>query len=128
MLSSALEDWLTEEGDRVVRKLAADEASLSSAERLIYEVWLLDTEARNGGLSQYFANRGLEQWQSCLAVCEAASLLSFASFAEAVGEVIANASDPYDAVIVSGPAGENLWYTHQEHVVGELHAICTNAL
>lgn len=61
MLSSFLEDWLTDAGDRVVRKLAAGVGALSSEERLVFEVWLLDTEARNGGLSQYFANHGLGQ-------------------------------------------------------------------
>ena len=63
MLSWDLEDWLTEEGDKVVTKEAAlGLGSLTSRERLIYEVWLFDTETRNGGVSQYFCNRGIAQW------------------------------------------------------------------
>ena len=47
-----LEDWLTEIGDRVVRKMAASgPETLTPQERLIYEVWIFDTETRNCGVS-----------------------------------------------------------------------------
>lgn len=128
MLSLVLEDWLTDVGDGIVRKLAAGNGKLSSAERLVYELWLLDTEARNGGLSQYFANHDLQQWQSCIAVCAGASLQSFVPFAEAVSDIIAGAADSYDAINASERAGDDLWYAHKAQVVGELHAICKNAL
>ncbi|MBA2238296.1 MAG: hypothetical protein H0W24_06300, partial [Lysobacter sp.] len=50
MLPWDLEDWLTDEGDNVVRKAAAakGESALNEPERLLYELWLFDTEQRNG--------------------------------------------------------------------------------
>ena len=64
-----LEDWLTEVGGQVVEKQAAlGDSSLSKQDQLILAIWLLDTEARNGGLSQYFANHGVEQWEKCVAL------------------------------------------------------------
>ena len=48
-----LEDWLTNEGGRVVENRAIfGESALLPEEGLIYEIWLPDTETRNGGLSQ----------------------------------------------------------------------------
>jgi hypothetical protein len=41
-MSWDLENWLTDEGDRVIRKMAASGlAALNRDERLIYEVWVL---------------------------------------------------------------------------------------
>jgi hypothetical protein len=69
MLPLDLEDWLTEVGNQIVEKMASGgEAALTEKEKLIHEIWLLDTEARNGGLSQYFANWGLKQWERCHAL------------------------------------------------------------
>lgn len=60
VLPRDLDDWLTEAGDRVVHKMAAGRPeALRPMERLVYEVWLFDTETRNGGASQYFCNRGM---------------------------------------------------------------------
>src|SRR5262245_90775 len=113
-----LEDWLTDAGDRVVRKLAsAPAAVLPDRERLIYEVWLLDTEARNGGLSQYFCNGGIEQWNSCVALAST-SLPSFPAFAERVATLLKQAPDPYLAILNTD--SDDLWYEYQEAVVSEL--------
>ena len=41
-----LEAWLTDVGDQIVCERASEgENALSAQERLIYEIWLLDTEA-----------------------------------------------------------------------------------
>jgi hypothetical protein len=99
MLPWNLEDWLTEQGDRVV-KLAetAGHGSLSPVDRLVYEVWLIDTEQRNGGLAQYFGNRGREHWERLRALALPA-LPSFALFADLVESTIHGSTDPYEAVI-----------------------------
>ena len=96
MLSWDLEDWLTEEGDRVVRKAAVANSvdALDARDRLLYEIWLFDTEQRNGGVSQYFGNRGLEQWDM-LTRLAMPTLLSFSSFAARVNEVVGRSHDPY---------------------------------
>lgn len=95
MLPWDLEDWLTDEGDKVVRKAAAanGESTLDDRERLLYEVWLLDTEQRNGGISQYFCNHGLAQWDT-LSQLAIPTLASFASFAEKINAVVGRSTDP----------------------------------
>lgn len=128
MLSTHLEDWLTEAGADIVVKRQADIASLSPSEQLIYEIWLLDTEARNGGLSQYFGNRGSAQWQGCVAAAKFANLSSFRLFAAEVGAVIEGSAEPYNAFIQQGAEVENLWYKYQSPVVTELYAFCNHAL
>jgi hypothetical protein len=122
MLPWDLENWLTDEGDKIVRKAAAlTESALDERERLLYEVWLLDTEQRNGGVSQYFCNWGLAQWNA-LSRLAAPALPSFRSFAANVNGVIANSDDPYQAVIVS-PVDLDAWYDqYQIRLVSELRA------
>lgn len=128
MLPWDLEDWITDVGANVVDKRYADPTSLTSTEQLVYEIWLLDTEARNGGLSQYFCNHGLPQWNSCLAITESTCLKSFAPFAAAVNALIAGTEDPYLAINARGDEAENLWYPYQTSVVEELRSLCKNAL
>ncbi len=98
-----LEDWLTNEGDKFVHKAAAANGpnSLDSRERLIYEVWLFDTEQRNGGVAQYFGNRGLDQW-NWLSKFASPVFASFVPFAIAIDRIVGHSSDPYQAVIDSG--------------------------
>jgi hypothetical protein len=127
-LSWPLEDWLTETGDRLVRKLAAGERLISPCEQAVHEVWLLDTEVRNGGLSQYFANEGLEQWRRCLAAVTPDIAPSFGVFSQQVTQLIAGADDPYRVINSLGAVAENLWYAHQEQVVSELRGSCARAL
>jgi hypothetical protein len=120
-----LEDWLTDAGDRVVRKLASSpEAVLTDRERLIHEIWLLDTEARNGGLSQYFCNWGVEQWNECGTLASSGALPSFAAFADRVTALLPRDTDPYLAVLNAD--GDDLWYDYQEAVVSELRSFAGN--
>ena len=121
MLPWDLEDWLTDEGDKVVRKAAAADSrdALDPRERLLFEFWLLDTEQRNGGVLQYFGNRGLEQWD-VLSRLAAPALPSFVPFAAKVNAVVARSDDPYRAVINSD-VDLDAWYReHQVALVTEL--------
>src|SRR5688500_8356789 len=108
MLPGNLEGWLTNEGDRVVRAQVAG-AFLSIMDRLIYEIWLLDTESRNGGLSQYFANRGRPQWRSCAHAASAGVTPSFLPFAAEVNRMIGDSDDPYQVINGLGRAAEDIW-------------------
>ncbi|HEX2661142.1 MAG TPA: hypothetical protein VHU40_22840 [Polyangia bacterium] len=120
MLPDDLEDWLTEEGDRVVQKVAAaGAASLNRRERLVYEIWLFDTEQRNGGVSQYFANWGREHWDTLCAV--AIPLLPrFSAFAACVHEVVAEAADAYLAVLESDGALDRAYEECRASLVSDL--------
>ena len=121
MITGELEDWLCEIGHIVVRKQAAG-TPLSSQEQLIYEIWLLYTETRNGGLSQYFCNHGSEQWRCCVATALAGGVASFRPFAVRVDEMIAGAIDPYDALIEEGQFPDNVYYEYESSIVEELRA------
>ena|SRR5579872_2962403 len=101
MLPFDLEDWLANEGDKTVHKIAdLGFSNINVRERVLYEVWLFDTERRNGGVSQYFCNRGRNQWAS---LCELAKILlpSFETFAIKVNHIIAHSADAYHAIIES---------------------------
>lgn len=121
MLPQDLEDWLTDAGDIVVRK---PDDSRTEQERLIYEIWLLDTETRNGGVAQYFGNRGTEQWEACIAVTARGAVPSFAAFAGQITRMIAGAADPYEALIELGSAPDDAWDRVKVAVVSELKASC----
>jgi hypothetical protein len=123
MLPHDLEDWLTKEGEMVVRRAAAvkSECALDDRERLLYELWMFDTEQRNGGISQYFCNHGLAQWDK-LSQFAAPALPSFAPFAAKVNEVVGQSEDPYQA-IVDSRVDLDAWYDeHQVHLVTECQA------
>ena len=122
MLPWDLEEWLSDEGGKVVEKRATlGDAALSDQERLLYEVWLFDTETRNGGVSQYFCNRGNSQW---LALCATAMsrLPSFQTFADSVNQIVSGQSDPYEAVIESGDALDDAYESVQIRLVQEVQA------
>jgi hypothetical protein len=128
MLPWDLEDWLTDEGARVVRKAAAagTESALGDREQLLYEFWLFDTEQRNGGVSQYFCNRGLAQWDT-LSRLAAPSLPSFATFAVKVNRIVGRSEDPYERVVNSG-VDLDAWYDeHHVRLVTELQAAVRQA-
>ncbi len=112
-------DWLANAGDLAIRKRAQG-VSLSAVEQLVYEIWLLDIQACNGGLSQYFGNCGLAQWKQCLAAVSPAGLRSFASFSEEVERVIAGARDPYKAIIKAGRAADDLYLNYQSAIARDL--------
>lgn len=116
-----LEDWLTDTGGRVVEKQAAlGDRSLSQQEQLILEIWILDTEARNGGLSQYFANRGRERWKKCVALASAEMIPSFPPFATAVTILLKRNPDPYLALVATDAEANDLYHTYQPLIVREL--------
>ena len=123
MLPWELEDWLTDEGDTVVRKAAAANAldALDDRDRLLYELWLFDTEQRNGGVAQYFANRGLGHWDE-LSRLAAPALPSFGSFAIKVDAVVGRTADAYRAVIESGVDLDALYREYQIRLVTELRS------
>jgi hypothetical protein len=123
-----LEDWLTEVGDHVVNKMATPGAeALSPRERLIYEVWVFDTETRNGGVSQYFGNRGIEQWESLRAACRGHAMPHLKQFMEEVDRVIRGAADPYAAVLkLTSPLEEHYWSSYQGKIVAELRRVVSS--
>jgi hypothetical protein len=127
MLPWDLEDWLTDEGDKLVHREAVGGIdSLTPAERLVYEVWLFDTEQRNGGLAQYFCNRGREQWDAlCLAARNV--LAPFAEFAARVDAVVADARDPYLAVLETAGSLDRAYEACQVNLVSALRK-ATNAV
>jgi hypothetical protein len=118
-----LDEWLTNEGDKIVGKAKATNGldALNARERLIYEVWLLDTERRNGGMSQYFSNRGLGQWDM-LSKAASPSLPSFVPFATVVNQVVGRSTDPYQAVISSKVDLDAHYDEYQVRLLTELKA------
>lgn len=128
MLPWDLEDWITDEGAKILDKRILAPNSLSPKENLLYEVWLLDTEARNGGLSQYFCNHGIEQWQAWQAVAKVEGLKSLETFASLLNQIIQESSDPYAAIREKGDDAEDLWLSHQKQIVNELKLLYTKEL
>ena len=119
-----LENWLTDEGDRIVRKVAAAPNgvnALDTRERLIYEIWLFDTEQRNGGVSQYFCNRGLDQWDA-LSDIASPVLASFAPFAAVVNRIVGRSAEPYKVVIESRIDLDAHYNEYQSQLLAELKA------
>jgi hypothetical protein len=119
MLPDDLNSWLTEIGGAMVEKQAAGVA-LTPIEQMIYEIWALDTQTRNGGLSQYFCNYGLDGWKKCSAAAIAVGLATFGPFAEQVTALIGDSKDPYKVLIKKGRAGDDVYNRHSSHIVSEL--------
>jgi hypothetical protein len=116
-----LEDWLLNAGEQAERKmLARGSDSLSPAERLVREVWLLDLEARNGGISQYFCNHGVERWQALREAWSADDVPSLGPIIGAIDQVIAGSDDPYSATLRASPGIEDVYETHQARMKSEL--------
>lgn len=128
MLTWDLEDWITDVGADLVEKRFANTSNLTTMESAVYEIWLLDTEARNGGVSQYFCNHGLQQWAACQTAVVAVGLNSFYAFADALNAIIGTAQDPYEVIRAQGDPAEDLWYSYQSAVVQELRWLYQNAL
>ena len=119
MLPNDLSEWLSDTGGVIVDRRAAG-AALSPIEQVVYEIWLLDTQKRNGGLSQYFCNCGAEQWRQCIATANDVGLSSFALFATQVDALIAGAKDPYKVLIKQGRVGDDIYDEHSNRIVREL--------
>jgi len=77
-----LTDWLLDAGEEVAKRSQALGSldALTPVERLVYEFWIFDMEQQNGGVSQYFFNRSIQQW-SILANLAREVLPSFDAFA-----------------------------------------------
>ncbi len=121
VLPDALDDWLTDEGDRIVNPMAdANRITISNSDRAIYEVWLLDTETRNGGVSQYFANRGLAQWQSLAQIAVTHELPSLREFMAAANAIIIGADDPFDAILDAATDLDDVYDQLQTAIISEL--------
>lgn len=116
-----LEDWLLEAGEQVSRKsLAQGAASLTRAERLLGEIWLLDMETRNGGVSQFFCNHGLARWRSLCEAWSAEDVPSLGPIIAAIDRIIAGCDDPYVATLNASPGLEDLYECHQAPMKTEL--------
>jgi hypothetical protein len=123
-----LEDWLTETGDHVVRKMAARGSEpLSPMEQLVYEVWLFDTETRNGGVSQYFGNRGMKGWNQLKSACENFPVPMLKQFIDEVDQALGSDPNPYKVALnTSPPLEERYWDVHQAGIVEELRQVVSN--
>ena len=120
-LPDSLEDWLTNEGDRVVTQMAdSDGTPISGFDRTVYEIWVLDTETRNGGVAQYFGNRGLSQWRSLTQAVAPHHLPALREFILAADMVVEGAAAPYDAVLCSDPDLDDIYRRLQTAIVTEL--------
>jgi hypothetical protein len=102
-LGFALTDWLLDAGEGVARKSGATGGfeALTPIERLLYELWIFDIEQQNGGVSQYFCNRSIQQWNT-ISTLGRPFLPSFNAFALTVESVIGESPAPYQSVIDSG--------------------------
>ena len=119
-----LNDWFLNAGERAERKrIALGTESLSAYERLLLEVWLLDLETENGGVSQYFCNRGLDQWRILQSVWIVDKVPSLGPIITEIERVIASEFDPYLATLDASPGIEDFYDTHQPCVLAELRAL-----
>jgi len=105
----------------VVKKYSKSKV-LTVRERLIYEVWLLDTEWRNGGLSQYFGNHGIANWKA-LSKVATPKLASFKPFAKVVNQVIGKSKDPYEATLKSASQLDEHYFNIQTRLITELKTL-----
>jgi hypothetical protein len=126
-VSGDLMGWFAHVGNRAEQKRARNgDASLSKPEKLIYELWLLDTEIQEGGLSKYFANRGLRQWRHCVALVPQA-IPSFLRFAQRVDGLLRIDPNPNGAGLIASVASaaeaDNLYRQYRRPIVAELRDV-----
>jgi hypothetical protein len=124
LLGFALTRWLLKAGASVARKsitLGGLEA-LTPQERLLYEVWIFDMEQQNGGVSQYFCNHPIQQWDTASGLTRPA-LPSFNAFASTVDSVVGQSVDPYGSVIDSSVNLDDLYYEIRVQLLLELQSL-----
>jgi hypothetical protein len=116
-----VEAWLLDAGEHATRKMLAEGASsLTRAERLVREVWLLDLEARNGGVSQYFCNRVLAHWQALREAWSVDHVPSLGPIIAEVDTVITGSDDPYLPALAASPGLDEMYEAHQAQMKIEL--------
>lgn len=119
-----LEDWLLDAGEAAeTKRVQRGDAALSPAERLVREVWLLDMEIRNGGLSQYFASRGRARWTALVAAEQGCGVPSLRPILAEIERVVAGADDPYLAALHASPAFEAFYELHQPAMLRGLRSL-----
>jgi hypothetical protein len=114
MLPWDLEDWLSETADRV---LAAPQP-WPELDQLFREVWLFDTQYRNGGVSQYFSNYP-ERWCQLVQLTEV-FLPRFSPVTEAILRIVSNAKDPYAATLARDEELGAVYETHRAEALTRL--------
>lgn len=119
MLPSDLEDWISDAGGEVVEKRVQG-AELTPDEQLLYEVWLFDTQQRNGGISQYFCNYA-ERWPA-LRELAGARLPSFVGLARSIERALGSSTDPYEAITDSSARLDTEYGGIASAMVSELRA------
>ena len=121
-----LEDWLLDAGENATRKLIEHgHAALTAAERLVREVWLLDMETRNGGVSQYFCNHGIGQWRVLREAWVALDVPSLGPIINEIERVIARADDPYLATLAASPGIEEMYESYQAQMKADLRRLAS---
>jgi hypothetical protein len=116
-----LEDWILVAGERNELKCSTNGIhSLTPAERLIREVWLFDLNTKNGGISQYFGNYGIKQWEALQDAWLPSAVPSLRPIIAEVNRVIAGDVDPYLATLQASAGIEKLFHEHETQVLAEL--------
>lgn len=127
LLGFALTDWLLDSGASVARKCSTPASldQLVSAERLLYEFWVFDMEQQNGGVSQYFLNRPVSQWNS-LHILARSALPSFSAFAMKIESIVSGAPDAHRAFHHIDVDVDGLYSSIRVPVLQELQAFIHN--
>jgi hypothetical protein len=123
-LGFALTGWLLDAGAGVARKgqaLGGVEA-LTPIERLLYELWIFDMEQQNGGVSQYFCNQPIQEWNRVSSLARPA-LPSFNVFASTVESVVGQSVDPYESVVDSSVNLDDLYEDIRVPLLLELQSL-----
>lgn len=120
-----LENWLLDAGEKAERKSIAG-VLLTPIELLIREFWIFDIETQNGGVSQYFCNRELDQWQRLRSAWLPDFVPSLGSILTEVDRVITGAIDSYSATLDASPDIEDFYEAHRLDVLSELRRFADN--
>jgi hypothetical protein len=116
-----LEQWLLDTGEKVTLKLMAEgPASLSLIERFLREVWILDIQTSNGGVSQFFCNYGLSHWNALKESWPSRDVPGLGPIIIEIDRVIAGAEDPYLATLDASPGIEDVYDVHSSRMKAEL--------